>query len=85
MFVFKGFSVEDTQYALQATENTSSLLRELFEAPDSPTPLISEPGFSMFPKPQLSTVNVRYINQEFPTGKAQPHLNTHCESNNPFA
>lgn len=85
MFVCKGFCVEDTQYALQASDNTSSLLRELFETPDSPTPLIPEPDFSMFPKPQLSTVNVSYINQEFPNGKAQPRLNTHCESNNLFA
>ncbi|MCI4388254.1 hypothetical protein PGIGA_G00083530 [Pangasianodon gigas] len=78
--MMRDFSVEDTQYALQASDSTGSLLRELFEAPASPTPLISKPDFSMFPKPQLSTVNVSYISQEFPNGKAQPRLNTHFSS-----
>lgn len=77
--------MQDTQYALQASDSTTSLLRELFEAPSSPTRLISEPDFSMLPKPQLSTVNVSYISQEFPNGKKRPHLNTHCESKNLFA
>lgn len=85
MFVSKGISVEDTQYAMQASDSTSSLLRELFEAPSSPTPMISEPDFSMFPKPQLSTVNVSYISQEVPNGKARPRIKTHRESNNLFA
>lgn len=83
--MLKGFSMEDTEYALQTSDSTTSLLRELFEAPSTPTPLISEPDFSMLPKPQLSTVNVSYISQEFPNGKAQPHLNRHCESKNLFA
>ncbi|XP_062870487.1 protein C-ets-2 isoform X2 [Trichomycterus rosablanca] len=75
-----GFSLDDTQCVLQASDRTSSLLRELFEASDSPTQLISEPDYSMFPKPQLSTVNVSYISQEFPTSKAAPRLNTHFSS-----
>lgn len=70
-----GFGLDDTQCVLRASNRTGSLLRELFETSDSPT----EPDYSMFPKPQLSTVNVSYICQEFPTSKAVSRPNTQCE------
>ncbi|XP_030648644.1 protein C-ets-2 [Chanos chanos] len=55
------FSLEDTQCALQVPEATgNSLLRELFETPDKSPLLLPSQEFSMFPKPQLSTVNVSY-------------------------
>ncbi|XP_036450787.1 protein C-ets-2 [Colossoma macropomum] len=71
-----GFGLEDTQCALQVSDSSSSLLRELFEAPENPTHLISDQDFSMFPKPQLSTVNVSYISQEYPNSKVTPCLTT---------
>ncbi|XP_015197244.1 protein C-ets-2 [Lepisosteus oculatus] len=62
-----GFSLEQTQCALQISDNTSSLLRELFESTDKTTVLATEQDFQMFPKPQLQTVNIGYfsVNQGF--------------------
>ncbi|MBN3297955.1 ETS2 protein, partial [Amia calva] len=54
-----GFSLDQTQCALRFPENSSSLLRELFES--SEKTLASEPKYQMFPKPQLQTVNVNYF------------------------
>lgn len=71
-----GFGLEDTQCALQVSDSSTSLLRELFEASDNSAHLISDQDFSMFPKPQLSTVNVSYISQEYPNSKATPRLKT---------
>lgn len=79
VFVFEGFGLEDTQYALQVSDGGSSLLRELMEAPENLTHLISDQDFSLFPKPQLSTVSVSYISQEYPNSKAAPRLSTPCE------
>lgn len=56
-----GFSLEETQCALQVPDNSGSLLRELFETADKTTLLTRDQEFSMFSKPQLSTVNVSYI------------------------
>uniref|UniRef100_A0A673Z5S3 ETS proto-onco 2, transcription factor n=1 Tax=Salmo trutta TaxID=8032 RepID=A0A673Z5S3_SALTR len=56
-----GFSLEVTQCALQVPDNSGSLLRELFETADKTTLLTQDQEFSMFSKPQLSTVNVSYI------------------------
>ena len=79
MFLSEGFGLEDTQCALQVSDSSSSLLRELFEAQENPTHLISDQDFSLFPKPQLSTVNVNYITQEYPNSKATPRLPTPCK------
>uniref|UniRef100_A0A4W5P3P1 ETS proto-onco 2, transcription factor n=1 Tax=Hucho hucho TaxID=62062 RepID=A0A4W5P3P1_9TELE len=56
-----GFSLEETQCALQVPDNSGSLLRELFETSDKTTLLTRDQEFSMFSKPELSTVNVNYI------------------------
>ncbi|XP_076876186.1 protein C-ets-2 [Brachyhypopomus gauderio] len=69
-----GVGLEDTQ--LQVSESSASLLRELFEASEEPSHLLSDPDFSGFPKPQLSTVNVSYISQEYLNSKAAPRLTT---------
>uniref|UniRef100_A0A8B9HW64 ETS proto-onco 2, transcription factor n=1 Tax=Astyanax mexicanus TaxID=7994 RepID=A0A8B9HW64_ASTMX len=74
--MMRGFGLEDTQCALQVSDSSTSLLRELFEASDNSAHLISDQDFSMFPKPQLSTVNVSYISQEYPNSKATPRLKT---------
>ncbi|CAB1352414.1 unnamed protein product [Coregonus sp. 'balchen'] len=56
-----GFSLEETQCALQVPDNSDSLLRELFETSDKTALLTPDQEFSMFSKPQLSTVNVSYV------------------------
>uniref|UniRef100_A0A3P8Y9M4 Protein C-ets-2 n=2 Tax=Esox lucius TaxID=8010 RepID=A0A3P8Y9M4_ESOLU len=55
-----GFSLEETQGAVQEPDHSGSLLRELFETPDKTAQLTPDQEFSMFSKPQLSTVNVSY-------------------------
>ncbi|XP_028839558.1 protein C-ets-2 [Denticeps clupeoides] len=55
-----GFSLDDGQCAVQVPESSSSLLRELFET-DKTSLLMPDQEYSMFPKPQLSTVNVSYV------------------------
>ncbi|XP_026872811.2 protein C-ets-2 isoform X1 [Electrophorus electricus] len=69
-----GFGLEDTQCALRVSEGSASLLRELFATPEEPTHMLSDRDFSVFPKPQLSTVNVGYISQEYSESKAAPRL-----------
>ncbi|KAL2095430.1 hypothetical protein ACEWY4_010149 [Coilia grayii] len=77
-----GFGLEDSQCSLQVPDN--HLLRELFEASDeasmiAPTP---ESDYSMFPKPQLSTVNIGYISrrQEYTRTTLKPGISKHISS-----
>uniref|UniRef100_A0A4W4FLF8 Protein C-ets-2 n=1 Tax=Electrophorus electricus TaxID=8005 RepID=A0A4W4FLF8_ELEEL len=72
--MMRGFGLEDTQCALRVSEGSASLLRELFATPEEPTHMLSDRDFSVFPKPQLSTVNVGYISQEYSESKAAPRL-----------
>uniref|UniRef100_A0A8C7WHV8 ETS proto-onco 2, transcription factor n=1 Tax=Oncorhynchus mykiss TaxID=8022 RepID=A0A8C7WHV8_ONCMY len=64
-----GFSLEETQCALQVPDNNDSLLRELFETSDKTALLTPDQEFSMFSKPQLSTVNVSYVRSNPGTGQ----------------
>ncbi|KAJ8396420.1 hypothetical protein AAFF_G00017260 [Aldrovandia affinis] len=81
-----GFSMEETHCALQVPDCSSSLLRELFEAPDKTTLLSPEPKYPIFSKPQLHTVNINYmsVSQDFPrsiqgTGLCKP-FSSHDQS-----
>lgn len=79
----QGFGLEDSQSSFQVPD--SSLLRELFEAPDETTATASvptaEPEYSMFAKPQLSTVNIGYISrsQEYAMTPLTPAISKHSE------
>ncbi|XP_063058978.1 protein C-ets-2 [Engraulis encrasicolus] len=79
-----GFGLEDSQSSFQVPD--SSLLRELFEAPDETTATASvptaEPEYSMFAKPQLSTVNIGYISrsQEYAMTPLTPAISKHISS-----
>ncbi|XP_018611097.1 protein C-ets-2 [Scleropages formosus] len=55
-----GFGLEEAQCG-QPVPSGNSLLRELFESTDKTPLLAPEPGYRLFPKPQLHTVNVGYI------------------------
>ncbi|XP_062341656.1 protein C-ets-2 [Osmerus eperlanus] len=63
-----------TKCAMRVPECTGSLLRELFENTDKTPVLLQDQEFSMFSKPQLSTVNVSYITRspEYSTTSATP-------------
>lgn len=74
MFVSEGLSLEEC--TLKVPDNHSSLLRELFEISDDSALLASGQELSMYPKPQLSTVSVSYMSQEFSGAKAAQRLNT---------
>ncbi|KAM6970330.1 protein C-ets-2 [Aplochiton taeniatus] len=52
---------EESKCAVTVPESSGSLLRELFETPDKTATLLQEQEYSLFPKPQLSTVNVSYV------------------------
>ncbi|KAL0994482.1 hypothetical protein UPYG_G00122810 [Umbra pygmaea] len=56
-----GFNLEETHFGRQESDHSRSLLRELFESSDKTALLTPDQEFTMFSKPQLSTVNVSYI------------------------
>lgn len=59
---------------MQVPECTGSLLRELFETSDKTSIVLQDQEFTMFSKPQLSTVNVSYItgNQDYSRASSAP-------------
>ncbi|XP_012679047.2 protein C-ets-2 isoform X2 [Clupea harengus] len=77
-----GFGLEDGLCSSQVPDN-SSLLRELFEASDetSLAALTQDQEYS-FTKPQLSTVNISYINnrQIFTGSPIRPGISKHISS-----
>lgn len=77
-----GFGLEDGLGSLQVPD--SSLLRELFEASEEASlpSLTKDQEFSMFTKPQLSTVNVGYIKstENYSRTAIRPAISKHISS-----
>ncbi|XP_016344743.1 protein C-ets-2-like [Sinocyclocheilus anshuiensis] len=68
-----GWSLGLEECSLKVPDSRSSLLRELFETSEESGLLSSGQELSMYPKPQLSTVSVRYM-------KASPRLSAAVSS-----